>query len=191
MDAISTAELLEIAMLLRDDLEDQFQFWLSITFAVIVASFIAGDRLRFSWRTIVGTLYLLATVLFAVRLSESAQNLMLYLTPALERGAEHPLASAFQQFDKGTLLANDIETEIGIGVSGFINDTRYWLGAPDQLAEHLPSLPAYTSDHNQQRDARVLLTLTTKDEYLATFSLSDTLRPEVSQVLSILRKQDK
>ena len=88
MDAISTAELLEIAMLLRDDLEDQFQFWLSITFAVIVASFIAGDRLRYSWRTIVGALYLLATVLFAVRLSESAQNLMLYLTPALERGAE-------------------------------------------------------------------------------------------------------
>ena len=88
MEAISTAELLEIAILLRDDLEDQFQFWLSITFAVIVASFIAGDRLRYSWRTVIGALYLLATVLFAFRLSESAQNLMLYLQPALERGAE-------------------------------------------------------------------------------------------------------
>ena len=88
MDSISTAELLELALMLREDLEDQFQYWLSITFAVIVSSFVAGDRLKTSWKTVIGVLYVLTTVLFAVRFWDSAANLQLYLDAAIARGAE-------------------------------------------------------------------------------------------------------
>lgn len=53
MESLSTAELIEIAMSMRESLDDQFQYWLTITFAVVVGSFIAGQKLNNSLRLVV------------------------------------------------------------------------------------------------------------------------------------------
>ena len=87
MDSISTAELLELGLLLRDDIEDQFEFWLSVTFAVIAASFVAGAKLKLSWRAVIGGLYVLTTSLFYIRFRMSGALLSSYVQEAIERGA--------------------------------------------------------------------------------------------------------
>ncbi len=53
MESLSTAELIEIAMSMRESLDDQFQYWLTITFAVVVGSFIAGHKLNKNLRLVV------------------------------------------------------------------------------------------------------------------------------------------
>ena len=80
-------ELLEIALILRDDMQEQFEFWLSITFAVIISSFFAGSRILPSWRVLIGSLYLLSTALFTVRYTMSSRNFQTYLNEAIEAGS--------------------------------------------------------------------------------------------------------
>ena len=50
MDQIPTSDLLSLLLTQRGSIDLQFQFWLSITFAVIVAGFVAGRRLDFKLR---------------------------------------------------------------------------------------------------------------------------------------------
>ena len=67
MDQIPTPDLLNALMAQRASIDLQFQFWLTITFAVIVASFIAGERLGRTLRWLAASLYGLATLHLAVR----------------------------------------------------------------------------------------------------------------------------
>jgi len=88
MESMTTSELLEFALMLRDDMEEQFEFWLSITFAVIVSSFFGRTRISPSWRVVIGCLYLLSTALFTVRYVMSSKNFQIYIEEALVRGAK-------------------------------------------------------------------------------------------------------
>jgi hypothetical protein len=67
MDQISSADLLNLVLAQRSSIDLQFQFWLTITFALIVASFIAGQRLTGKFRLLAATLYLLASAHIAAR----------------------------------------------------------------------------------------------------------------------------
>ena len=87
MESLSTAELIEIAMSMRESLDDQFQYWLTITFVVVVGSFIAGHKLNKNLRLVVTSLYLLATALFFIRTMVDGQIFSMYIQAATERGA--------------------------------------------------------------------------------------------------------
>jgi hypothetical protein len=67
MDQVTTSDLLSLVLAQRANIDLQFQFWLTITFAVIVASFSAGDRLNGRLRMFAAVLYFLATVHLATR----------------------------------------------------------------------------------------------------------------------------
>jgi hypothetical protein len=67
MDQISTSDLLSLLLTQRASIDLQFQFWLSITFAVIVAGFVAGGRLDRKLRVLAAVLYVLATAHLATR----------------------------------------------------------------------------------------------------------------------------
>ena len=60
MEQLTTFEYVETYFLASAATDAQFQFWLTVTFAVIAASFVAGDRLSRRLRLIVSGLYLLA-----------------------------------------------------------------------------------------------------------------------------------
>ena len=62
MNDISTSDLLNLVLTQRGNIDLQFQFWLTITFAVIVAAYSAGDRLDRKLRVMAAALYLLASV---------------------------------------------------------------------------------------------------------------------------------
>jgi hypothetical protein len=67
MDQFSPAELLELLYMRESVIDTQFQYWITITFAVIVASFVAKGYLSNRLRSVVTLLYLLATVVLISR----------------------------------------------------------------------------------------------------------------------------
>ena len=67
MEQISSADLLNLVLAQRSSIDLQFQFWLTITFAVIVASFIAGRRLVPKLRMLAAVLYVLASAHITAR----------------------------------------------------------------------------------------------------------------------------
>ena len=67
MEQYSPAELSELFLQAQALIDTQFQYWMSITFAVVVAGFVAGKRLTLRLRCIVGVLYALATFTLLIR----------------------------------------------------------------------------------------------------------------------------
>jgi hypothetical protein len=66
MNEMSVAELVELSALMGETAGIQFQYWLAITFATIVASYIAGPSLDLKLKVGIAVLYVLSAVLFAI-----------------------------------------------------------------------------------------------------------------------------
>lgn len=95
---------------------------------------------------------------------------------ALEQRSEHPVARAFQGLQRRYLPTVDaLEHEAGAGVSGVIAGRRYRLG-------HARFALGADSDADADR-----LWLADADGALASFRLSDTLRPEAAPVIKALQ----
>jgi hypothetical protein len=88
VDQISTADLLNLVLAQRASIDMQFQFWLTITFSVIVASFIAGPRLVPKLRALTAVLYLLASAHLATRWFFDGLTARHWLKILASRGAE-------------------------------------------------------------------------------------------------------
>jgi len=69
MDQVSTADLMSLLLEQRNSIDLQFQFWLTITFAVLAAAFAAGHRLRRPMRWLAALLYAMASIHLALRWS--------------------------------------------------------------------------------------------------------------------------
>jgi len=87
METLSTADALEAALAIRDQVGVQFQYWLTITFAAIVAAHIAHNTLKFKLKVGVATLYLLASVLFLGLYLTTAVDYLPYRNLIIARGA--------------------------------------------------------------------------------------------------------
>ena len=72
------AELRELALLSEASIDLQIQYWLTVTFATIVASFAARNALTRKLRLIVTALYLTATFMFVSRWYYKAIDLFQY-----------------------------------------------------------------------------------------------------------------
>jgi len=64
---MTEADLLGLFLDVNQDIDTQFQFWISITFAVLVASFVADERLSRGERVLVTGLYLSAAAIVFFR----------------------------------------------------------------------------------------------------------------------------
>jgi hypothetical protein len=90
MDQISSDQLTEIYFHAMSLMDVQFQYWISITFAVVVATFVVGKRVRRALRCLMATLYLLASITLAtrfLRFDSIAQS-------ALENLGDHAIVDA-------------------------------------------------------------------------------------------------
>ena len=74
MDQFSPAELAELFFNRESVIDTQFQYWITITFAVIVANFVAGKRLSLRSRYVVSLLYALAVAVLVSRWSYVADD---------------------------------------------------------------------------------------------------------------------
>jgi hypothetical protein len=123
VDSLSTAELLELMMILREHIGTQFQYWLSITFAILVARYIAGERFLISWRIFTAVLYGLATAVFSISIYVGALNFRNYLG---ELGTRGDLWTG-----QSSILIGIRMTLIMVGTIG----TLWFLFAPDSEKE--------------------------------------------------------
>ena len=91
------AELHELVRLSEATIDSQFQFWLTVTFATIVATFAARNLLSRKLRLIVSALYLLSTVFFASCWYYAALDLFEYQRMLEELGFDTytPFATIF------------------------------------------------------------------------------------------------
>ena len=64
---MSEAELLSLYLDVNQDIDTQFQVWISITFAVLVASFVADDRLSRLERVVIAMFYGAAATILLMR----------------------------------------------------------------------------------------------------------------------------
>lgn len=86
MDQFSPAELAELFHLRESVIDTQFQFWITTTFAVIVASFVAGRRFSRRLRAVVALLYSIATVVMTSRWYYAAMEAILFRDQLREFG---------------------------------------------------------------------------------------------------------
>jgi hypothetical protein len=96
MDNFTPAELLELILIANESLDAQFQYWLTISIAGIVATFIGGEYLTRKMRLTLAFLYLIASALFMLK-----YNVMLGWTAELAEGSDiiqGILASPFAQY---------------------------------------------------------------------------------------------
>ncbi len=64
---MTEVDLLPLLLDVNQDIDTQFQFWISITFAVLVASFVADERLSRFERVVITGLYLCAATIVLQR----------------------------------------------------------------------------------------------------------------------------
>ena len=82
MDSITNAELLELFFVSNEFIESQFQYWLSISFAAIIATSIVGERMANPIRYTLIVLYVMATVLFLLRYISAVEEFRSIATEA-------------------------------------------------------------------------------------------------------------
>ena len=58
-------------------ISDQYNFWMATTFAVVIASYTAGDRINRGFRIILVVLYLMACFVFFLRYLGAVDTVML------------------------------------------------------------------------------------------------------------------
>ena len=88
MNSIASADLIALMLVLRESMDIQIQFWISVTFAVVVASFSAGKKLSFRLRILSSLLYLVATATFIARWQHDYAEMQMLLAEINSRGLE-------------------------------------------------------------------------------------------------------
>ncbi|NIA27543.1 MAG: hypothetical protein GWP02_05765 [Desulfobulbaceae bacterium] len=78
--------LLEIS----NTIADNFQFWLATTFAVVVVTYTAGQRLQISIRAALAVVYLMAAWMFFLRYQMSSDQAAFYFQLLREMNSDLP-----------------------------------------------------------------------------------------------------
>jgi hypothetical protein len=85
---MSASETLEIVLLLREEAQRSFEYWLTISFAFIAATFFGKNILKPKVALAFGALYFLTVTLLVARYIVSGTTADRYLDMAIAQGAE-------------------------------------------------------------------------------------------------------
>ena len=87
---ITVAELIELLQNESASIDMQFQLWMTITTAVVIASFAARHHLSFWLRLFVAIMYALASATIAIRYANDAAQWMFLSNELSSRGVDFP-----------------------------------------------------------------------------------------------------
>jgi P-type Cu+ transporter len=122
------------------------------------------------------------------------ENILLRYTASVERGSEHPLASAILAavMDRGLELypVNDFNSASGKGLGGTVEGRHVALGNAGFLAEQGVTTDALQSEADKLRDGGATVVFVAIDRTLAgLIAISDPLKPTTRSALDALRAQ--
>ena len=90
MNEITVAELIELLQNESASIDMQFQLWITITSAVIIASFAARHHLSFWMRAFIAVMYTLASATIAFRYANDASQFVFLHNELRIRGVDYP-----------------------------------------------------------------------------------------------------
>ena len=90
MNEITVAELIELLQNESASIDMQFQLWMTITTAVVIASFAARHHLSFWMRVFVAIMYTLASATIAIRYANDASQWVFLSNELGSRGVDFP-----------------------------------------------------------------------------------------------------
>ncbi len=90
MNETTVADLIELLQNESASIDMQFQLWITITSAVIIASFAARHHLSFWMRAFIAVMYTLASVTIAFRYANDASQFVFLHNELGIRGVDYP-----------------------------------------------------------------------------------------------------
>lgn len=116
---------------------------------------------------------------------------VLEIAASLEKKSEHPLAMAIMSMaQEKNLTLSEISSFVamrGQGVSGIIDQKKYYLGNQSLMAELGLSLERAVMDR-LSKQAKTVMTLASDTEIIAWFAVADALKTETKQTIVELKK---
>ena len=122
------------------------------------------------------------------------QNELLLITAAIEKGSQHPLASAIiRKAEESGLKFNDVSVEefhsiTGKGVKAKVNNQMYYVGSPNLFEELHGSIPNDRKEKitELQIQGKTVMVLGTETEILSFIAVADEMRESSKEVISKL-----
>ena len=125
------------------------------------------------------------------------ENELMAITAAIEKGSQHPLASAIiRKAEEDGLNFNDVSVEefqsiTGKGVKAKVNNEMYYVGSPGLFEELLPN--GIQSEIKEQMttlqtQGKTVMALGTEKEILALIAVADEIRESSKEVIRKLHQ---
>ena len=122
------------------------------------------------------------------------QNELLLITAAIEKGSQHPLASAIiRKAEENGLIFNDVSVEefqsiTGKGVKAKVNNQMYYVGSPNFFEELHGSIPNDRKEKitELQIQGKTVMVLGTETEILSFIAVADEMRESSKEVIGKL-----
>ncbi|WP_047758422.1 HAD-IC family P-type ATPase, partial [Geobacillus sp. ZGt-1] len=125
------------------------------------------------------------------------ENELMTITAAIEKGSQHPLASAIiRKAEEDGLNFNDVSVEefqsiTGKGVKAKVNNAMYYVGSPGLFEELLPN--GIQSEIKEQIttlqiQGKTVMALGTEKEILALIAVADEIRESSKEVIRKLHQ---
>lgn len=107
------------------------------------------------------------------------------IAASLEGTSEHPVAKAFLNtgVEASELQSENIHAEVGFGVEGVIDNKRYRIGQQKWVAEIVSQQYPESSILRNNNNIQSRVFLANEDEWLAIFTLEDTLRDDAAGMI--------
>jgi Cd2+/Zn2+-exporting ATPase len=131
-----------------------------------------------------------------IPLNEHSEEEVLSVAASLESMSTHPLAKAIvKEAEKRSLKlmpVKDIEVEIGLGISGTLNETRYFVGNADFLkGSGMPVSEALDALEEMHLEGKSLVFVGEKGHICGVIVLADKLRENAKNVIEHLKNHCK
>ena len=124
-------------------------------------------------------------------ISYRPQEEMMQIAGALEKQSEHPLAEAILKQCEGLSLpsVSGFEAISGRGVTGIINETRYYAGNQALMEEHQIHIGKAAADLSRLADeGKTPLLFAAEDQYLGIIAVSDVVKPTSREAIRQFRE---
>ncbi len=119
------------------------------------------------------------------------ENHILTIAASLEANSEHPIAKAILAASEQTLLTvENLLHTTGEGIQGTINEIEWFIGNKEFIQKHCSSM-FDTSPVDSSTDNASKIYLATKEQCVAIFILSDSIRQEAKPLIEQLHLQHK
>ncbi|KGR73635.1 heavy metal translocating P-type ATPase [Ureibacillus manganicus] len=122
------------------------------------------------------------------------ENELMIITAAIEKGSQHPLASAIiRKAEENGLNINGISVEdfqsiTGKGVKAKVNDLMYYVGSPNLFEELHKTIESNIKENitRMQTEGKTVMVLGTEKEILSLIAVADEMRETSKEVINKL-----